>query len=517
LHTEVDAPCATVVGLVDDGVHVFRGIPYAQPPVGALRFAPPEPLTRQDHIDATRFGAVSLQEIDPLPLAVPGTEHNFYTLDVVASEDCLSVNVWTADPDGSAPVYVYIHGGAFLYGSGTGPWISGANLAKHHGIVVVTLNYRLGLLGGLYLGDYDRRSSNLALQDQIQALRWVQENIAAFGGDTSRVTVGGESAGAMSVIALLTAPAARGLFQRAVVESGHADAMMTVEQARSSTTRVLEALHIDPSAPDVLDRLRAVSTFRIGAVQREFGIAVRTFPLVTDEYVLPSDPLGEIGDGCARDIDLVLGSMREEDRLFTITGWGGGERSIESTVSGLLPDAVSRERAVAMYEALRSADADDDAITYWITGDHGWGEPLRRLALAHSSSGGRTYHYEFAWASAARDGAVGAAHLVDLPFFFGNLDAPGVTDLLGEEARTDLETLALGQDVSATLAEFVRSGDLSSSPVGVWRPFTATDRATMILDRGSELVVDHLAERLDFWADQHGVSAAPLSALGAGE
>ncbi len=147
--SDLTAPCGTVHGAIERGVHTFRGIPYALPPVGPLRFAPPQPAPAVERIDATRFGPISLQDIDPLPEALPGTEHNFYAAGIRTDEDCLTLNVWTADPTGQAPVYVYIHGGGFLCGSGTGDWIDGANHAREHGIVVVTLNYRLGLLGNL--------------------------------------------------------------------------------------------------------------------------------------------------------------------------------------------------------------------------------------------------------------------------------------------------------------------------------------------------------------------------------
>ncbi|MGP3534262.1 carboxylesterase/lipase family protein [Microbacterium sp. RD1] len=514
---EVTAPCGTVQGREETGVAVFRGIPYAQAPVGDLRFAPPQPLPPQERIDATRFGAVSLQDIDPLPEALPGTEHNYYAADVRADEDCLSLNVWSADPTGSAPVYVYIHGGAFLCGSGTGPWISGANLARKHGVVVVTINYRLGILGGLWLGDYEPQSSNLGVQDAIQALRWVRENIAAFGGDPARVTVGGESAGGMATLALLSAPDAHGLFARAVVESAHVAAFVPLDEARRATAAVLERLHIDPAAPDVLDQLRAVSVFRIAAVQREFGVRVRTFPLVTDDRILPSDPLAAIAGGAARSVDLLIGSNREEDRLFTITGWGSEPRSIDDTVADLLHDPDARAAAGRLYAEVQAAGVGSDAIAFAITADHDWAEPVRRLVDAHSASGGRTYHYQFAWASTAVGGAVGAAHLVELPFFFDNLDAPGVPALLGREAIDDPATVALGHDLGATLAQFVRTGNLAAGAVGDWRPYTAADRATMVLDRRSEVVVDHLAERLDFWADSRDLSTRPLAWLGAGE
>jgi para-nitrobenzyl esterase len=512
--SRVAAPCGTVHGTTSRGVHTFRGIPYAAPPVGALRFAPPQPAPQTDDLDATRFGAISLQDIDPLPEALPGAEHNFYSVGARTDEDCLTLNIWTSStaPGRNAPVYVYIHGGAFLYGSGTGDWIDGGNHARDHDIVVVTINYRLGLLGGLWLGDHDPRASNLGVQDQIQALEWVRENISPFGGDPGNVTVGGESAGAMSTAALLCAPDARGLFRRAIIESGHADAFMSVEQARQSTATVLERLHIDATG-DVLARLRATSTLRLLAAQREFGIAVRTFPLVTDDVILDADPLRAIADGCAREVDLLIGTTAEEDRLFSVTGWAPATRSVDQAIGDLLPDGEARAQAIDTYTRLADQEGlDAEALDHLIATEHAWSEPARTLTLAHAASGGRTYSYEFAWASSVP--RVGAAHLVDLPFFFGNLDAPGVPALAGEEVRSDDATIALGRDLSASVAQFIRTGDLSDSALGDWPAYTDEDRATMVLDRESRVVLRIRGERLDFWAGQRGTAAQPLATMG---
>ena len=519
--TEVAAPAGTVHGTRTDGVHVFRGIPYALPPIGALRFAPPVAAPPVEHIDATRFGAISLQDIDPLPEALPGTEHNFYALDSRADEDCLSLNIWTADPTGTAPVLVFIHGGGFLCGSGTGDWINGARLAREQGIVVVTINYRLGLLGNLWLGDVDPLVSNLAIQDDIEALRWVRDNIAAFGGDPASVTIGGESAGAMSVAALLCAPDARGLFRRAVVMSGHFGAFRSVDSARRATETILTDLKIDRDGA-VLDQLRSISTLRLAAVQRKHGIGLGIFPLVMDDVIIDGDPLAALAAGCARGVDLLIGSNSEEDRLFSLTGWAAPTRPLEELVAALLPDAASRDLAVQLYSAVQSEHAlDAKGIGHLVTTDHAWTEPLRSAALAHARSGGRTFVYELAWGSSIPE--VGAAHLIDLPFFFGTLDQPGVASLLGPEVLTEPATIALGDTMSAGLARFVRTGDpadgaLADGALAGWQPYTPEDRVTMVLDRTSHLERDRLAERLDFWSARGDSSKSPLaSALGVAE
>lgn len=494
---------------------MFRGIRYAAAPAGELRFAPPQPPRSEgDVIDATALGLIALQDIDPLPKVIPGAENNFYASHARAGEDCLNLNIWTPDIRGSAPVLVWIHGGAFLYGSGTGAWIDGRAHARQHGIVVVTINYRLGILGGLYLADLAPRHCNFGLQDQIMALSWVKENIAAFGGDPSRVTVGGQSAGAMSVAALLAAPDARGLFAGAIIESGHADAILSIEAARVATARALRHLQIDPDAPDILRRLRELSIFRIAEAQRELGIKARIFPLVGDGQVLPADPFAAIAAGSAAGVDLMIGTTREEHRLFEITGWADPDPAIETAIADLAPQASTRAAAARLYQAVTDqTGADRAAIRRLIATEHGWAEPARRLAAAHASSGGRTYHYEFAWRWPAHGSEVGAAHLANLPFFFNNLHQPGVSEFLGEGG--DQPAAAdLARKVSSSVAQFVTSGDLTDSALGHWPAFTSADRVTMVIDRESGAVTGHIAERLDFWEAHRADTAVPLDSVG---
>ncbi|MEO7093477.1 MAG: carboxylesterase family protein, partial [Polyangiales bacterium] len=217
----VETRTGTVRGELRDGVSIWKGIPYAAPPIGALRFRPPQPAAGwPGERDATKFGTVAAQSRDPAITMMSGVGDK-----VISGEDCLTLNVFSPGADGAKrPVVVWIHGGAFIMGSGSTPLYHGNSFAANHDLVVVTVNYRLGLFGLLYLGDLapDREAGNYALLDQIAALRWVRDNIAAFGGDPDQVTVMGESAGAISIGSLLAMPAARGLFHRAILQSGAA-------------------------------------------------------------------------------------------------------------------------------------------------------------------------------------------------------------------------------------------------------------------------------------------------------
>ncbi len=506
----VDAPAGSFRGLMQDRVAVFRGIRYGEPPVGRLRFAPAVAAKKLEMPgDAVQAGPISIQDIDPLPMVLPGTENNYYSPDPVVSEDCLNLNIWSPGTTGRAPVLVWIHGGAFLCGSGSGAWLDGTAHARQNGIVVVTLNYRLGYLGGLFLGDYETGNSNLGLQDQILALSWVRDNIAAFGGDPDCVTIGGHSAGAMSAAALVVAPAARGLFKRVIIESGHLDSIIDVAQARETTRVIFERLGIDAGL-DVFDQLRQLSTLRITAVQRELGLSRRAFPLVGDDVTLPSDPMAALAKRA--DIDILIGTTSEEDRLFAVTGWAPPTRDLGETLAAYLRDPQARNEARSLYAPLlEERGGDQVAVTHLIATEHGWAEPARRMIATHAVAGGRGYLYEFTWASSALDGRVGAAHLVDLPFLFNNLNAPGVSELLGQSCFEE-PARHLARDFSSAVAAFVRSGD-PSGPLGEWPAFTPTKRATQILGASSHIEVDRLVTRLDFWTRNRGKSVPALSNL----
>jgi para-nitrobenzyl esterase len=512
---DLTAPAGRVTGITRDGISLFRGIRFAEPPVDELRFAAPVDAAPVDTIDATTWGPVSLQDLDPLPRALPGTENYFYAPGITTSEDCLNLNIWAPTPgSGSepAPVLFWIYGGGFLCGSGTGPWVDGTRYARDHGVIVVSINYRLGLLGNLWLGDLETGSTDLALQDQISALRWVQRNIEAFGGDPKRVTIMGQSAGGMSVAALLTAPDARGLFSGAAVVSGHLAGVRTIDQALETRSRVLHELAVDPDG-DILAQLRALSTPRILQVQRELGIGVRAFPLVTDDVVLPADPLAAIRDGEAAPVPLLLGVDSEEDRLFTLTGWSGDPTDSSSLLRSLLADAP--DSVVAEAEALyREIGTDDIDRQYLISNDQSWAAPSQALADAHSAVGNPTYQYEFSRRSTALGGRVNAAHLAEIPFFWGNLDAPGVTELLGDDVLTDPALLSLAERVSGTIAHFVTTGSADGGPLGAWPPTVPDARVTMVIDAVSGAEPDRNAERIAFWRT-HDSAPALSSVTGA--
>ena len=320
MHTVTETATGRLQGVIVEGsIKAFRGVPFARPPVGALRFAPPQPAEPWSGIrSADTFGPVSLQGTIGLGFMGAGAQ--------TQGEDCLYLNVWTPDLGGRRPVMVWVHGGAFLLGAGSEPLYDGSQLASRGDVVVVTVNYRLGALGYLahpaLRDDATGACGNWGLLDQIAAIEWVRDNAEAFGGDPSQITVFGESAGSMSVTTIMAAPRARGLFRRAIAQSG-APVVATAEEAAATAERVIDALGVRH------DQLREVPAKRFLDVQQQIMLAdqrpggslsgdVMAFRPTVDGAVLPRDPRVVFADGEAAGIELMIGTNRDEMKLFSL-------------------------------------------------------------------------------------------------------------------------------------------------------------------------------------------------------
>ncbi|RSN32206.1 carboxylesterase [Amycolatopsis sp. WAC 01416] len=419
----VETPAGAVRGVRDDSGEFYRAIPYAAAPIGARRFTSPAPHPGWSGVrDGTRPSPTAPQpardfgKLDMTPYFGPGW---------VRGEEYLTVDVRTPAADsGERPVLVFVHGGGFVTGSNRAALYDGSAFARD-GIVLVTVNYRLGIPGFL---DLDGAPPNRGLLDVLAALGWVRATIAAFGGDPDNVTIFGQSAGATLVGALLATPEAKGLFRRAIIQSGSGTGAFTPEQARRVTTTAAATLGVEPTA----DAFSAIPDERFLEVLPALaGLDLRT-STATDplaglspfSLVLAVQPADGLADGPARDVDLLIGTNTEEGRLYLVPQ-GDPEPATEADVLG---------------EAL-------------------FGAGTARMAQAHAQiSGGRTHVYSFGYRSTALNGRLGAAHTVELPFVFDIADKPwlhGDTGLLGPDPAPD----GLAARIHGTWVAFAGTGD----------------------------------------------------------
>lgn len=434
------------------GIAVFRGIPYAAPPVGARRFAAPAPPEAWDGVrDAGAFGPTAPKVPYPEAFAalLPDPE--------IPGDDCLNLNVWTPAPAGGGepgarlPVMVWIHGGALTRGSSAVPVYDGSAFARD-GVVLVSVNYRLGVLG---YGLFPDAPANRGLLDQIAALTWVRENIAAFGGDPGRVTVFGESAGAISIGALLAAPRAAGLFHQAVLQSGPPEALPR-DRVRAMVRRMAGLLKVPATAetftaaalPDLLAAQAAVlrrSSPLVGGP---------AFGLVTDPDTLPLHPLEA---AAATDVPLLVGWTAEEYRLWLAPT--GGMRLLDRL--GPLSVALGRIRsgkdraAVRALRAERPGAGPADLAGHLLT-DRLLRDPLRRLAGAERRTA-PSFVYEFAWPSGVP--GLGSCHALELGFVFDTLAVPEASWLAGPDAPGEL-----AREMHAAWVRFAVEGDPGWAP-----------------------------------------------------
>jgi para-nitrobenzyl esterase len=489
--------------ILPSGVNVFFGVPYAAPPVGELRFAPPAPAESWDNtLRAREHGPASLQPVDLMVTVVPETEPLFLPAGIPTSEDCLYLDVFSPSLEAELPVIVWIHGGGWATGTGAASWTNGETFAANENVVIVTINYRLGLLGQLDVhasGDPEATGLvNFGILDQIAALRWVQHNIRAFGGDPGRVAVMGESAGAFSAIQLLTAPDAQGLFHAAIAESGHAGLVCTPEQSRARTALVLQHLGI-PAGTGALAALRELPAETFIATSDALGM--RAIPPVSDGTVLAADPLSAIRLGQAKGMSLLVGSNRDEFRSFRQLPVGDKDPEVSrDDVLELLRASPDPQQAEAAY----LADADsplvdvlDEAGT-----DRDWRAPIRRLARACAEGGVECFVFEFVWPGVTLGGRLGSSHQGEIPFVFDTLDAPGVAAIVGD-AAADPRGRAQARLVQGAFAAFARDGHPMLSDGLPWQPWSAHDESVAVLEGGRGVMVQHhRAERLDVWEPQ---------------
>jgi para-nitrobenzyl esterase len=480
----VDVQAGRVRGRVVDGVRSFLGLPYAAPPVGPALFAAPAPVEPWEGVR----DALTLSPTPPQP-PYPPVFADLLDNPIVPGPDFLTVNVWAPDGDvHGLPVMVWLPGGAFRNGSNAIAIYDGTAFARD-GVVLVTVNYRLGAPGFATLPD---APDNRGLLDQIAALRWVRDNISAFGGDPARVTLFGESAGAMSVATLLTVPAARGLFQRAIMQSGSGTAAADGADAARVTAELAAALGVEPTArafgdidPATLIDAQATVAAQLQAnpdparygpsiVRR--GLGLMSLLPVVDDVLITRPPVDAIEAGAGADIDLMLGTNTEEFRFFIVPT--GVAAALPASALPAIVAARGWSPTIAeRYTANRPDVAPGDVLAAIMT-DWVFRAPTARIARAHAAGKGRTFQYEFAWRTNVSE--LGACHALEIPFVFDGLANHGATALTGPNPPQELATR-----MHAAWVAFATTGDPG------WPEFDATRQAVMTFDQPADTVTDN--------------------------
>ncbi len=486
-----------IEGVERGGVLRFAGVPFAAPPVGERRFRRPEPHEGWTGVrDCTAFGPTSVQNVSPLTSLLGEEEEPI-------SEDCLFLNVFTpALDEARRPVMVWIHGGGFFMGSGSSPMYEGSALVRRGDVVLVSLNYRLGALGFLYLDDLANElagSGNLGILDQVAALEWVRDNIASFGGDPENVTIFGESAGGMSVGTLLGLPAARGLFHKAIPQSGAAHNVSPTKFAAEVRDEFFSRLG------GGLDKVLEAGQEEILHAQGDFFLSafadidarlsagrdpvLLPFQPVADDHVLPEAPIDAVRSGHAAEVPLLVGTTLEEWKLFALLD---PSEIDEDLLIGRLTRVAGAEAADVYRSELPGADHKDlfgAAVT-----DYVFRQPAIRLAELQSLHQPRTFMYLFTWRSPAMGGLLGSCHALDVPFVFGNHEG-GLAMFLGEEPPEHL-----GRAVQDSWLAFARNGNPSCEALGEWPAYGTGSRMTMELGDRCGLLEDPERPRRELWS-----------------
>ncbi len=483
----VQTTSGPLMGTAESGVLRFKGIPYAAPPIGALRWRPPQPPPAWTQPrDVTQFGAAC-----PQP---PRRDRDAGATD----ESCLFLNVWTESLAGKRPVMVWIHGGAFRLGSGSMPIYDGTRFAKR-GIVLVTLNYRLGRFGffahpALSAVNPEDAQGNFGLMDQAAALAWVQSNIAAFGGDPGNVTVFGESAGGASVLHLLTSPKTEGLFQKAIIESGGGHQLdRRLDSARGSKQSLLDQGVTWANSVGAADAaaLRALSTQQVlGDGQLAEGLG-GVGPVIDGVWV-PDDPGVRLASGDFHRVPLLIGTNSFEASVLEAFGTDASK-----LLSTLGADAAGLQKLYA------GVATDDTDLANQAFGDATFVSGARHVARSVAARDAPVYLYHFDYVLERRRGKVpGAAHGAEIPYVFDTFgQLPKIVQML---ATKDDEAMAA--TMNAYWVNFAVSGDPNGKGLPRWPAYSAGSDEWLLVRPTIEVVQKFRAPQLDFfqqrWAQQ---------------
>ena len=502
----VNTAFGKVQGFTNSGVEVFKGIRYGAPPIGPLRFQPPQkPKPRKDVADATGFGPPAIQ-MAPRLSSSPATDFARQLTTIyptpaeikIQNEDCLFLNVWTPGAGaGKRPVMVWLHGGGYAYGSGAWPIYDGANLAKKGDVVVVTLNHRLNLFGYLYLGDLANgkyaQSGNAGMLDLVAALEWVRDSIEAFGGDQGNVTIMGESGGGAKVSTLLAMPRAKGLFHRAIIQSGPGLRGVPAEAATRIAKGLLDELKIGAADIKALETIPATDIVAAGvaaAMQAGGPMAgmMRIAPVV-DGVVLPSDPFTPAAPAISAAVPILIGSNKDEMTLFTAgEPWFG---TLTETQLAERAKALAGTKSEALLAAFRKLHPDYSPtylLVQLMTAPTMFVGSITLAERKAAQNSAPAYMYYLVWETPVANNRFRSPHTLDIPLMFSNVDKARV--LVGPGEQPEI----VARQMSDAWLAFARAGNPNAASLPNWPAYTAERRATMLFDVESRVADDPNAE-----------------------
>ncbi len=497
----VDTKSGSIQGyLTNNGVLSFKGIPFAEPPIGELRFKPPIPkINWRSTLDASKFGPIAPQ---------PVWNFNPSSIDTPEQSEagCLTINIWTPAIDNKKrPVMFWIHGGSFEMGSGR---YDGEFLSKRGDVVIVSTNYRLGVLGFLYVPG---KTANVGLLDQVLALQWVKNNICNFGGDEKNICVFGESAGGESISALMTMPSAKGLFNRAIIQSNVCDPFnLKPLEGELYSKKVFEQASVKYDDLDLLREIpakkliRAYSKAQIGLSHLPY--IINYYPPYVDGEVLPKNPFEAIKSGFAKDIEILTGTNENENKFWNIFNPNAKKitqkqvnQNIQTFLTYLNQNEPIIEQFIEVYKNNRYSefltnemDMMDDFYT-----DAMFRIPVLRFSEIQSKLQPNTYSYLFRWKSSWKIRSLGAYHGLDVAFVWGTLSE--TKEQLPFTVEETEETRYLSNQMMDCWINFARSGNPNHKGIPEWPEFNLKTRQTMIFDKKIELMNDPLAETRILW------------------
>jgi len=498
----VNTKYGKVRGIAEDGVSIFKGIPYGAPTSGANRFMPPkEPAPWSDVRDAILFGNRA-----PQTDATGFMEEEVVALDRTAqSEDCLRLNIWTAGLGGTKkrPVMLWCHGGGFTGGSGGNVRYDGAMLAKKHGVVLVTVNHRLNAFGFLYLaklgGGKYADSGNVGMLDIVAALNWVKDNIAAFGGDPDNVTIFGQSGGGSKVTTAMAMPQAVGRFHRVIAESGVALKAITPDEGTEIAAKIMTQLGLQPNQ---IDQLQQVPFEKIIAALGPMGPAGRFGPVLDGRNLVSGNgAFDPVAPSISAKVPMILGSTLTEITFLNTTPLDPiDDATLRADIKrGLRVDDAETEKLIALYK--RDFPKADNVRLFQLIATDNWLTANVALVAERKAALGQApaYVYHFEKPTPVHDGKLGVPHTLEVSYVFDNLDGP-TDDLVTGKGK---DRYPLADKMSRAWTNFARTGNPNVAGLPNWRPYSAADRAVMIFNDQCKLVVDPHAEARAVITDIH--------------